>query len=186
VIRLLFLADADVRLAPALRKGLEDAFQIPVSFHADRIDLETSYDAERGQYNSTAILEILRTTLSPASDDKVVAVVPDDLFIPILTFVFGEAELNGRCAVLSYHRLRNEVYGLPADPALLDTRLRKEAVHEVGHVFSLRHCHNQDCVMHTSTSVEEIDVKGGSFCDVCRSLLDVSTTRPGSGSMREP
>ena len=37
-----------------------------------------------------------------------------DLYIPILTFVFGEAQMGGPCSIVSYHRLRQEFYGLPA------------------------------------------------------------------------
>jgi len=99
------------------------------------------------------------------------AVVREDLFIPPLTFVFGEAELGGTLAVVSSCRLDNTRYGLPADPALLANRLAKEAVHEAGHMAGLTHCFEQQCVMRVSTSVEEIDLKGETFCDACRSRL---------------
>ena len=61
-----------------------------------------------------------------------------DLFIPILTYVFGEAQLGGRAAVVSTARLVEDVelFG----PQLLVERLAKEAVHEVGHAFGLLHC----------------------------------------------
>jgi hypothetical protein len=56
-----------------------------------------------------------------------------DLFIPILTYVFGEAQLAGRAAVVSTYRLDNALYGLPANHRLLLDRLAKEAIHELGH-----------------------------------------------------
>ena len=63
-----------------------------------------------------------------------------DLYVPVLTFVFGEAQLEGNCAVVSTARLHEEFYGMPASDDLLGERLLKEAVHELGHTFGLRHC----------------------------------------------
>jgi archaemetzincin len=60
-----------------------------------------------------------------------------DLYVPILTYVFGEAHLNGSCAFVSSHRLREEFYGLPPQRILLENRLKKEAVHELGHTLGL-------------------------------------------------
>jgi archaemetzincin len=98
-------------------------------------------------------------------------VLEEDLFIPILTFVFGEAELGGSVAVMSYHRLQNELYGLPPDRDLLAARTAKEALHELGHAYGLVHCPDIDCVMHTSTDVEAVDLKGTDFCSTCRGTL---------------
>ena len=90
-----------------------------------------------------------------------------DLYIPILTFVFGEAQLGGTSAVVSYHRLRQEFYGLPADMDLLANRLLIEAVHELGHTLHLTHCQDYRCVMAASHAVEWIDIKDSGFCDDC-------------------
>jgi archaemetzincin len=72
---------------------------------------------------------------------------------------------------VSSYRLDNKFYGLPDSPALLRERLIKEAVHELGHTFGLFHCHNQECVMKSSTYVEEIDFKSSRFCDKCSDQL---------------
>jgi len=85
----------------------------------------------------------------------------------VLTFVFGEAQLSGNCAVVSLHRLREEFYGLPPNEELVRARLLKEAVHELGHTFGLRHCDNWQCVMTSSHAVERLDVKGTEFCFLC-------------------
>ncbi len=107
----------------------------------------------------------------PPSVCKVLAVTGLDLFIPVLTFVFGEARLNGQCAIVSSYRLDNRFYGLAQNPALLRERLLKEAVHELGHTFGLFHCHNPECVMRSSTYVEEIDYKSSRLCERCLDLL---------------
>jgi archaemetzincin len=67
--------------------------------------------------------------------------------------------------------LRNEHYGLAADENLLLSRLIKEVIHELGHTFGLIHCHAPDCVMRSSTYVEDIDQKGQSLCMSCKSLV---------------
>jgi len=107
--------------------------------HEDPLNIDFAYDARRNQYYSTAILQRM---LSLASDAQTtcLGVTHLDLFIPILTFLFGEAQLSGRCALVSIHRLREEFYGLPPNSNLLWERLVKESVHELGHVVGLRHC----------------------------------------------
>ena len=90
---------------------------------------------------------------------------------PVLTYVFGEAQLGGRAAVVSLHRLDDELYGLPPNPKRLFQRLVKEAVHELGHTFDLVHCHEDGCVMASSTYVEEIDLKSERFCASCRASV---------------
>jgi archaemetzincin len=94
-----------------------------------------------------------------------------DLYIPVLTFVFGEAQLAGGRAVVSTLRLRQEFYGLPADPELLGERLLKEALHELGHTYGLRHCPDYTCVMSSSNGVERIDLKSAEFCPTCAQLM---------------
>jgi archaemetzincin len=91
-----------------------------------------------------------------------------DLFIPVLTFVFGEAQLNGSCAVVSTARLKHEFYGLPADDGQFVHRVEKEVIHELGHTLGLYHCRNFECVMRSSTYVEEIDLKKARMCIDCK------------------
>jgi archaemetzincin len=69
---------------------------------------------------------------------------------------------------VSLQRLDERFYGLPARQELLRERLVKEAVHELGHTFGLRHCDDWRCVMTSSHAVDRLDVKGIEFCRVCR------------------
>ncbi len=101
-------------------------------------------------------------------DARVLGVTASDLYVPVLTFVFGEAQLDGNCAVVSTARLKDEFYGLPPRPDLLRERLLKEAAHELGHTFGLRHCADWRCVMTSSHAVERLDVKGAEFCRACK------------------
>jgi archaemetzincin len=129
-----------------------------------------AYDAGRNQYYSTRILESL-AGWPGEPDSRVLGVTAVDLYVPVLTFVFGEAQLHGRCALVSCHRLRDEFYGMPARADLLEQRLMKEAVHEVGHTFGLTHCDDWECVMGSSHGVERLDVKRAEFCPSCRAAV---------------
>jgi archaemetzincin len=153
-------------LLDSLRTCLEQSFGVASNVHPPTFDPEQCFDPARGQYNSRSLLALL---LREPIDEtrRVLSVCSVDLFIPVLTYVFGEAQLQGRAAVVSAHRLRPELYGLPPDPDLLDQRLRKEAVHELGHTYGLLHCADAACVMHSSTYVEEIDLKTVRFCRRC-------------------
>lgn len=149
-----------------MRALLEARFSVRTYISPTDLDPRPFFDAKRHQYYSSAILEQLEKDV-PQPDAKVLGVCSLDLYIPILTFVFGEAQLNGRCAVISSYRLDNKFYGLQEDPELLQERLYKEAIHELGHTFGLVHCQEQECVMRSSTYMEEIDWKSNEFCREC-------------------
>lgn len=176
-IQLLPIGNAESGIVRELIYPLQKTFRAEIGLAKENVPLQRFYDPDRGQYNSTSILQYLRDTLigHQPGDKKVdatyLAIASSDLFIPILTYVFGEAELNGRVAVASYYRLRNELYGLPPNRPLVVRRLIKECIHELGHTFGLVHCLSQACVMHTSTYVEDIDLKGEEFCVECERLI---------------
>ena len=134
------------------------------------VDPSFAFNPMRGQYHSTEILKRLSADL-PGDALRRVGVTELDLFIPILTFVFGEAQVNNPCAVVSSYRLRQEVYGLPPDEDLLRERLVKEVLHELGHTFGLTHCPSWQCVMHASHTVEAVDVKPSQFCRSCSAQM---------------
>ncbi len=153
-----------------LEKSIHRTFGYYSKLASPDICLEKTFDMKRMQYNSSQIL--LQMIDNPPPDaSKILGIVNVDLFIPILTFVFGEAQLNGIGSVVSHHRLNNKFYGLPEDRELLTERLVKEAIHELGHNFGLIHCSNQECVMKSSTYVEDIDHKSVEMCDNCRREL---------------
>ncbi len=105
---------------------------------------------------------------------RVIGITAVDLYIPILKYVFGEAQMGGPCAIVSFHRLRQEFYGLDRDDVLFGQRLLKESAHELGHTFHLRHCQDYRCAMASAHAVEWIDLREGSFCHSCRSQLESS------------
>jgi archaemetzincin len=135
------------------------------------LTVQDCYDQNREQYDAIKILKKIGKPATP--HNKVVVYTSLDLYIPILTFVFGLAGLGGGAAIVSSCRLINEFYGLPADEHKLLERLVKETVHEFGHLQNLRHCHNYQCVMASSNTVDDLDVKGDTFCTVCANQINL-------------
>ncbi len=129
-----------------------------------------TYNARRRQYNSTRILKALEA-LKPEQYQFLLGVIDQDLYVPELNFVFGEADMIAHIAVIGLPRLRQEFYGFDPDPGLFLQRAAKEAIHEVGHLKGLGHCHDPRCVMHFSNSLEETDMKQAKFCSHCRNKL---------------
>ena len=175
-IHLLPLSNGDPATAPPglelleqIASSLARTFRTPCRIRPETLDVTRAYDVQRSQYYSTAILQQMERSLDP--DARILGVTGCDLFVPVLTFVFGEAQLDGHCAVVSTARLKDEFYGLPASGELLRERLVKEAAHELGHTFGLRHCADWRCVMSSSHAVERLDVKGVEFCKSCRAPL---------------
>lgn len=155
-----------LELLESLAAALARSFRTRCQIRPEVLDVSFAWDTIRLQYYSTAILQRLERTSDP--DARVLGVADCDLYVPVLTFVFGEAQLEGNCAAVSAARLKDEFYGLPPRPELLRERLLKEAVHELGHTFGLRHCNDWRCVMSSSHGVERLDVKGSDFCSTCR------------------
>jgi archaemetzincin len=150
---------------------LPEAIGMPFRVHDRILSVDASYDPVRAQWNAARILAELNVMETDPPAGRVLGVADVDLFIPILTFVFGLAHLGARSALISVHRLHSEYYGLAPDPELLLRRAEKEALHELGHTFELKHCADYGCVMHYSNAVEEVDLKEARFCAVCRRSL---------------
>ncbi len=130
-----------------------------------------AFDPGRGQYSAVEFLRAVVSHPRPRAG-KVFAVTERDLFIPMLTFLFGQAQLSGPAALVSVARLRQEFYGLPADRELLLARLRAETLHETGHAFGLIHCRDRRCSMSLATSIQQLDMKQDDYCLSCRRALD--------------
>jgi len=131
---------------------------------------EGSWDEVRRQYRSVELMKAVARSV-PSGAARVLGVTEHDLSIPLLTFLFGQAQLEGPVALVSLCRLRQEFYGLPPDPELLRERLTKELLHELGHTFGLTHCALTECAMSLSTHVEAVDNKTAGWCQTCGAHL---------------
>ncbi|MBZ5598654.1 MAG: archaemetzincin [Acidobacteriia bacterium] len=173
-LQLLPIGKLDGGLLMELAPAVADTFRMPCEILSRALDPEFAFHGERQQYHSSEILQRMQSFLAPNSW-RVLGVAAVDLYIPILTFVFGEAQVGGPCAVVSLHRLRQEFYGLPEDQEILRYRLAKEAVHEIGHTLDLTHCDDYRCAMAPSHAVEWIDLKDSSLCASCQSQILTSS-----------
>jgi archaemetzincin len=163
---LLPIGELDAGLLETLAGALGNSIGVPCRILEPALNPEFAFHPERGQYHSSELLAAMQPYAANRAW-RVLGVTSADLYIPILTFVFGEAQMGGPCAVVSFHRLQQQFYGLPDDPGLLIERLVKEAVHEVGHTFDLTHCDDYSCAMAPSHAVEWIDLKEPALCSSC-------------------
>lgn len=125
------------------------------------------------QFSSALLLKDILTRIPPDAV-RVLGVTNQDLYIPMLSFVFGHAQLNGPAAVISLARLRPKFYRLEENKELFIRRTVKEAVHELGHTFGLIHCPDPLCAMSLSNAIQHVDVKKGELCNNCTILYEES------------
>ena len=167
--------DGNGELLDQLRKEIGEVFGYETEVRPLIEEKDLQADPIRKQVHSTPILETL-ALVGPPEAVKILAITRVDLFIPVLTHVYGEAQLGGRACILSTFRFAER--GSP-DPETFRCRMVKEAIHELGHTFNLRHCRDAGCVMHYCRSVSEVDRKSSQFCRYCAVLLQDAMNRMG-------
>ena len=149
-----------------LRERVNRVFHCPVDTKPGLSCPTRTYNPKRRQYLSSDLLASLNGP-SRGKNERTVGIVDVDLYIPRLSFVFGQADVASRTAIVSLCRLRQEYYGLAPDRALLIDRATKEITHELGHTFGLEHCPDARCVMHFSNCLADTDHKELNFCSYC-------------------
>ena len=164
------IGDVAPDLLDPIREEITRIYGFPTEVLALLDDLEFAFHPNRNQYHSTPILQQLADK-APAGAIKVLALVEVDLFIPILTHVYGEAQLGGKACVVSTVRL-NEGHSYLSTQQPFLSRIVKEAIHELGHTFQLRHCREHTCLMHYCRNQSDVDRKSDQLCRYCKVLLD--------------
>jgi len=159
--------DADI--LSAVQQMVPQIFGMSCRIETLLDDVDFAWNAERRQFHSTAILTKLSEN-TPTDAFKVIALTHNDLFIPILTHVYGEAQLGGTSAIVSTCRLAGGISPVGQRILYLD-RITKEAAHELGHTFDLRHCKDHQCLMHYCRSIKDVDGKTSQLCRYCQVLL---------------
>ena len=152
------------KLLPSIIPTIAKLTHLAIKTRKINHDLNYFFNSDRNQFDAAKMLHKFEGIYR---NEKTVIYTSVDLFIPILTFVFGLGKLGGNIAIISSHRLNTTYYGLPPDEKILAERLVKETIHELGHLFYLRHCNNYRCVMASSNSADELDIKGSSYCQKC-------------------
>jgi len=127
-----------------------------------------AFDGYRNQWNSPKLLDWFLEKFKPTKDTKVLVIFDVYAYSNGLNYVLGEAFPNGGLGIAYLARIKEEFYGQKPNEKLLYERMVKECVHELGHIFGFNHCPDRLCVVHFSNSLNDTDVKGKSFCGMCR------------------
>jgi archaemetzincin len=164
----------------AVENAISDRLGLVVSRRPQLLDPTAAWDPIRGQYSSVAIMRRALAAVPPGAA-RLLLVTEVDIFMPVLSFVFGHAQLDGPVAIMATARLRQTFYGMDADAGLEIMRARIEALHEVGHTLGLTHCLDRACAMSLATTVEHVDRKVDDYCSGCSALAREALVR-----LREP
>lgn len=165
------VGEIDQKILEGLQPKLQETFGCPVQCKPGISKPRQAYDPQRRQYISPLFLAELRA-LGVEPGERVLGLVDVDLYAPGLNFVFGEADIGSRVAIIALSRLRQEYYGMPPDERLFRERVIKEAVHELGHTYGLGHCRDRKCVMYFSNTLSDTDHKQAAFCEECRHKIE--------------
>ena len=183
-ISILPLGTISPRVIRVLRRELGTRFHIAVQVLPAETTPEYAFRWVRGQYCSPVILDTLARRLAglrgqsgEKGNGRLLAVSDVDLYAEDLDFVFGQADLVDRVAVVSLTRLREEFYHRPASQSRFLSRAVREAVHELGHTYALTHCPDPHCVMFFSNRLADTDRKSSDFCARCRAKLPAPRRR---------
>jgi archaemetzincin len=155
------------RLA-VVKQGLEQAFGVTVEVRKSSPLPKSAWYAPRARYRADTLLDHLKETAGP-KPPVVIGITEKDISCTKDQYVdwgiFGLGELDGRACIVSSFRLSAR----GADEKKLRERLRKVAIHEVGHVTGLPHCPKAGCVMQDAeASIDTVDRESGAFCEECK------------------
>jgi len=123
-----------------------------------------AHDPKRGQTDAHQLLGLLASRV-PDDALALAGMTDKDLYSGALNFVFGLASLEARVGVYSFYRYRS-------DPKTMLKRTCKVMTHELGHIFSMRHCIEYHCLMNGSNSLSESDARPMVLCPVCAKKLE--------------
>lgn len=138
--------------------------------------LDSEYDSEERKYDAIQVKKRLITHGKNKNYYRILGVMNIDILTKASKFLYGVADLPKNKsfggALISITRLREEFYGRKENTAQFEQRVLKEAIHELGHTFGLKHCENL-CVMRSSNSLVDTDRKPPKFCEECANRIDI-------------
>jgi len=153
-----------------LKTHLEKVFLLEVLILSFKMDFSFALNHLRSQYLASKIIEEV-SKLKKDFSQKWLLIVDFDIYADGLNFIFGQADLQSQIAIISLKRLDPKFYDLSENNDLFLKRIKKEATHELGHLFYLNHCQNPKCVMAFSNSIFDVDKKDENLCQRCQEIL---------------
>jgi archaemetzincin len=170
-IGILPMGDIPSLIPQVMAAHIESYLRLPADIFPPEGLPEIAFDQRRLQYDAGKTVTELERRTGPGGCSKMVAVLSCDLFVPIFSFVLGEARQGGAWALVSLYRLgKNEDGSLPPESSVYK-RTAKVALHEIGHLFDLVHCDDERCLMHFSGGLADLDRTEMQFCRYCRQLF---------------
>ncbi|MFX0101588.1 MAG: archaemetzincin family Zn-dependent metalloprotease [Candidatus Hodarchaeota archaeon] len=177
-LHLVFFGHFQPAVQDILKEALNDfflnhgiQFDFKITYFKELID---SFNKKRYQFPSGPHFSYLHDVGKNDPGSLKLGIVSGDLYSDsneFLNFIFGEANYMEGSALISTKRLNPEFYGLEFKKKLYFKRILKESIHELGHVFKLRHCDDCECIMHFSNCIEDTDIKKAVFCEKCEEKL---------------
>ena len=130
------------------------------------------YPAHR-QIRTGWVMETMLKPGLPSDAAALIAFTNEDLYPDTsMYFVFGQASLDDRVGVWSLYRLDDKT----GFDRFLE-RTMKIAAHEVGHMFSMRHCTKYECVMSGTNHLAETDRRPIDACPECMAKIVWMTSK---------
>ncbi len=145
------ISEGEVNL---IAETLTEVYQISIREIREHELAPFAFDETRKQYDGQKLLNNL---IDESKFTFFFWIIEDDIFVPLMNFVFGLAS-KYYGAIVSFYRLNN-----------IEMKI-KESIHECGHVLGLGHCYN-NCVMQYSSSLSDALKKPTSLCDSCKKSL---------------
>lgn len=176
-IGILPLGNFSKNLSDTVAACISKTFSIKTYVLSNRaIPIETFVNSKVPRFRAEGILRILKDE-KPDSLTKIISLIEKDISItkrdptgkikePISTYedwgVFGLSFINGSSSIVSTYRLG------ASTKSLMIERLKKVAIHEIGHSLGLEHCKTINCVMRDAAeTIRTIDNVSMSPCRNC-------------------
>lgn len=119
------------------------------------------------QIRTGYIIDRLLKPELPKDAAALVAFTNEDLFADrSMFYVFGQASVKDRVGVWSLSRLDDS-----ANARTFLERTLKIGVHELGHMFGIRHCTKYECVMSGTNHLAETDSRPMDACPECMAKI---------------
>lgn len=124
------------------------------------------------QVRTAYFLDDVLPKILPADAAALIAFTNYDLYPgDTWAFVFGQATFAERVGVYSLYRLSDKAGSGPDEKDRLLTRTLKIAMHETGHMFSMKHCIKYECLMSGTNHLAETDRRPLDNCPECMAKL---------------
>jgi archaemetzincin len=166
-----------IKLKSQLERELKK-YNIRIKIIKNQIKLTNSeYNKSKEQFNALKILKRIKREFLNKEFFRILGILDESIYSKKRDFIFGLANMRSGVALISLTPLKEKFYKETGTlyrkyetEKDVEERILKEAIHELGHTFGLKHCNNL-CVMRFSNSLRETDEKSPEFCNSCLKFL---------------